>query len=84
MFNPRRLVSIAPPPEESKKPGYSGVGAFASFFETTPAPAKQPFEEPSERKARVRKEKEAAHKEKLELLVSNWNPHGNPKATRYI
>lgn len=60
---------------------YSGIAQFANNFETTPPPPVIPFETPADRKRKRREKMEKLNTERNELLLSDWDPHSNPKAT---
>ena len=84
MFEARPMPAFFPHDKSKPYPPYQGVGRLLGLFESTPPPVRPFFEPPSERKNRIRREMAALHAEKVELLASDWDPHNNPKATRYV
>jgi U1 small nuclear ribonucleoprotein len=81
MFEPLAPLEFKPPLERRALPTYSGVSKYSSLFETGEPPKPRPFETPIERKAKAKERLQKQHKEKNELLVNEWDPHNNPKAT---
>jgi len=62
---------------------HAGISMYINHFETekpSPPPA---FEPPIERKRRYKEMMVKLHRERNELLASQWDPHNNPKATEY-
>lgn len=81
MFEPRPPVEHKPLLEKRKMPPYTGIAQFVQAFETTPAPPKDTFETPKERKARQHEELKKLHLEKLDLVAQEWDPALNRNAT---
>lgn len=81
MFDPITPLEFKPPAE--KRPGVplAGVASLLTNFETTPPPERKPFIPPVEAKKLAQERLQKLHQEKNELLVQDWDPHNNPKAT---
>lgn len=80
MFEPRPPLQYKPPIVKRKMPSYSGIAQLVNEFELVTPPL-IPVELPKERKQRIRDQLLKANTEKNELLVSDWDPHRNYKAT---
>lgn len=70
MFSPRPLVIFS-----------QGIAQYVTLFEKDPPPARQLQELPKERKTRMAAERDALNAEKNELLMLDWDPKKNYKAT---
>lgn len=81
MFEPLAPLEFKIPVERHPLPAYSGVSQFASLFESEEPPKPKPFETPTDRKTKAKERLQKQHKERNELLVNEWDPHNNPKAT---
>ncbi len=81
MFEPRPPLEFRPPITKRESQPYSGVSSYIDLFENTPPPPREYFEPPAERKKRVKEQLKKLNDEKNELMLSDWNPHSNPKAT---
>lgn len=64
-----------------KMPPYSGIAAFVAAFETIPPPPRINQETPAEKSARVKEEHARSEADKLQLLVTDYDPKHNVKAT---
>jgi U1 small nuclear ribonucleoprotein 70kDa len=80
MFEPRPPIEHKPPVVKRKMPPYSGIGHLVHEFELITPPV-VPVELPKDRKLRIREQLLKAHAEKNDLLVSDWDPNRNYKAT---
>mmetsp|Transcript_740 Transcript_740/g.726 ORF Transcript_740/g.726 Transcript_740/m.726 type:complete len:459 (+) Transcript_740:69-1445(+) len=80
MFEPRPPLEYKPPLIKRKMPGYTGIANLLNEFELVTPPI-VPVELPKDRKLKVREQLLKTNAEKNELLVADWNPHQNPKAT---
>jgi hypothetical protein len=80
MFEPRPPLPFQPPLVKRKMPRYTGIGQFVNEFELVTPPI-IPVELPKDRKARIREQLLKANAEKNDLLVADWDPHKNYKAT---
>ena len=83
MFTPRPVHQFFQHNEEKFPPKFTGVGVLVNEFEKDAPPLKPIFEPPIIQKKRLREEKFTQNQQQLELTVSQWDPHNNPKATRY-
>jgi len=84
LFAPRPTVQWKAPLPRKAPPKLSGIAQFLEQFEEgPPPPPSNPIETPSQRRERIRKEKEEAHKQVLEERAKNWNPKNNPNATKH-
>jgi U1 small nuclear ribonucleoprotein len=81
MFDPITPLEFKPPAE--KRPGVplAGVASLLTNFENTAPPERKPFIPPVEAKKIAQERLQKLHQEKNELLVQDWDPHNNPKAT---
>lgn len=73
--HPTHAVSVR------KMPAYSGMATYAQAFETVPAPARALVETPIDRAARVKAEHLRSEADKLALLITDYDPKHNLKAT---
>jgi len=80
MFEPRPPLPHKPPQVKRKMPPYTGISQYTSLFEKE-TPKKPEVENPKERKQRLREQLMQANREKNELLVADWDPKRNFKAT---
>lgn len=83
MFEPRPPLEYKPPLIKRKMPGYTGIANLLNEFELVTPPI-VPVELPKDRKLKVREQLLKTNAEKNELLVADWNPHQNPKATELV
>ena len=83
MFEPRPPLPHKPPQVKRKMPPYTGISQYTSLFEKE-TPKKPEVENPKERKQRLREQLMQANREKNELLVADWDPKRNFKATEYV
>eukprot|EP01071_Lankesteria_metandrocarpae_P002778 Lankesteria_metandrocarpae@DN2547_c0_g1_i1.p1 len=60
----------------------SCLASFVDLLDKTEPPPVEHFETPKERWARVKIEKEAAHKKKLKKLIAEYDPHRDGGVTR--
>lgn len=81
MFEPLAPVEFKPPVLKREMPPYSGISSFVHAFETGPPPPPKAFETPQERKQKIKAKMLQLHKEKVEILVNDWDPHSDSKAT---
>ena len=81
MFQPPPPLEFKPPIARKECTPYSGVASFMSLFEQTPPPPREYFEPPAERKKRFKEQLNKLNEEKIDLMLSDWNPHANSQAT---
>jgi hypothetical protein len=84
MFQPTVPLAYKPPLGKRPLPPYTGLSQFTMGFEKDPPPPLKAFEAPKERKLKLREKMELLHKEKMDILANDWDPHSNPKATEYL
>ena len=84
MFEPRPPLPYIQPCQRRETGPYQGIAQYLNHFETSCPPTRAPFEAPVERKKRVEEEMQKLNAEKIELMVSDWDPNSNPKATKYV
>lgn len=80
MFEPRPPLPHKPPVVKRKMPPYSGIAHLVEEFELITPPI-IPVELPKDRKLRIQDQLLKANAEKNELLVGDWDPNRNYKAT---
>lgn len=76
-------MEYKPPIKKPKLPPYQGIAAYTSLFETTPPPPIPEFENAKDRNVRLKIDLMKANEEKNELLLADWDPKRNFKATEY-
>lgn len=81
MFEPLAPLEFKPPIVRREFSGYNGIALSTSLFEKDPPPKPKSFETPLERRQKSRAKTLQLHKEKVEILVNDWDPHSNTKAT---
>ena len=81
MFEPRPPLEFKAPIVNPPSNPYSGIGGFVGLFEKGDPPARPFFEAPVDRKKRMREQLVKLNAEKNELMLSDWDPHSNPKST---
>ena len=81
MFEPNPPLEYKPPVLKKESKPYSGIVSLIKDFEKTPPPPHEYFESPQDRKKRIKDQLEKLNNEKLELMMDEWKPSANPKAT---
>lgn len=84
MFQPRPPLEYRPPIVRRESKPYTGVSQYLSLFETSTPPPREEFEQPADRKKRLKEQMARLNDEKNELMLADWNPQANPKATGYV
>lgn len=84
MFEPRKPLEFKPIEPKKPLPPYTGISQYVNLFETTPPPPAKPIQTIEEIKQQKREKAIKLHKEKVELLAVDWDPHNNPKATEQV
>ena len=82
MFQPRPPLEYRAPILRRESKPYTGIGQYTSLFETTTPPPREEFEQPADRKKRLKDQLTRLNDEKNELMLADWKPQDNPKATR--
>mmetsp|Transcript_1298 Transcript_1298/g.2110 ORF Transcript_1298/g.2110 Transcript_1298/m.2110 type:complete len:353 (-) Transcript_1298:304-1362(-) len=80
MFEPRPPLPHKPPMTKRKMPPYTGISQYIPLFEKE-TPEKPIVENPKERKKRLSEQLMKSNQEKNELLIIDWDPKRNFKAT---
>ena len=81
MFEPNPPLEFKPPVAKRESKPYTGVTNYINLFEKETPPPRDEFEPPAERKKRIKDQLVALNNEKLELMLDQWKPKLNPKAT---
>lgn len=82
MFQAKPPLEYRAPIVRRESKPYSGVSQYTSLFETDTPPPREEFEQPKDRKLRLKEQLTRLNDEKNELMLAEWNPQSNPKATR--
>ena len=81
MFQPNQPIECKPKFVKKKMPPYTGISQYTSLFEIDAPPKREKSLLPAERKALQREQLLKLNQDKNDLLASEWDPHGNTKAT---
>jgi hypothetical protein len=81
MFQPGVPIEFKKPPVKRESKPYNGIASLITQFETQPPPERPYFEAPVQRKLAVKEKLSKLNDEKNELLIGDWHPQPNPKAT---
>jgi len=81
LFTPRPPPQHLPPQVDKKPIHLTGCAEHVDNFSTDPAPEKESWESPLERKARRHKERLDAHKDELKEFLEKYDPHKDANAS---
>eukprot|EP00440_Ansanella_granifera_P042199 gb/GFBE01045744.1/.p1 GENE.gb/GFBE01045744.1/~~gb/GFBE01045744.1/.p1 ORF type:complete len:320 (+),score=109.73 gb/GFBE01045744.1/:1-960(+) len=81
LFTPRPPPQHLPPQVVKPPPPFTGCAEFVEFFSSDPAPPKDLWESPLERKARRHTEKVQAHKDSQKESIEKYDPHKDANAS---
>lgn len=81
MFTADAPIEYKPPIVKRKMPSYGGMSDAVKEFETETPEPRPPFEDPLQRRARVREEMAATNAEKVAAQLELWDPHKHPPPT---
>jgi hypothetical protein len=84
MFESRIFLQHKEPMKKKSARSYSGIAQYTNLFETSAPPPAVPIETPAGRKEKMRERLAKLNQEKNDMLITDWNPSDNPKATEFF